>query len=409
MARLMSQISFPVRLTLNFILRWLGHWRWYVRFAAVLLVFDVLAATPHRLQPDSAHVVETFNHQVCVHTSLINEVDEWRIQKSLQLIREMGATTIVEFFPWAYIELSEGEYHWQQADMIVRHARNQGIRIIARLGLVPSWARPNGTASNHLPAESVDEFARFAAAFAERFRGTVDHILIWNEPNLTFEWGFQDVNASTYVQLLQTTYDPIHTANPNAVVLAGALAPTIEPPGSPRGLNDLLYLEGMYLAGAAPYFDALAIHTYGLKYAPDTAPDSDLLNFRRAELVYEIMVRYDQPDKPVYVTESGWNDNPRWTHGVRPAQRIVNTLDAFKWAKTNWPWLETLCIWEFRKSHPSYTYRDNFTLVNSDFQPKAVYYAVQDYARGWESNTPLWLPAPTDQSKQEQALDSASP
>ena len=44
-------------------------------------------------------------------------------------------------------------------------------------------------------------------------------------------------------------------------MLAGALAPTLEPAGSPNGMNDLVYLERMYQAGAAAYFDALAIHT----------------------------------------------------------------------------------------------------------------------------------------------------
>jgi hypothetical protein len=33
-------------------------------------------------------------------------------------------------------------------------------------------------------------------------------------------------------------------------------------------LNDLQYLELMYEAGAADYFDALAVHTYGMTIAP---------------------------------------------------------------------------------------------------------------------------------------------
>src|SRR5262249_38685114 len=144
---------------------------------------------------------------VCVHTRLIDEVEEWVIQRSLQLVREMGADTIVEFFPWAYFEQSPGRYSWSQADRIIRHAENQGLRVIARVGFVPRWARPDFqddvTTMNYLPDEMFDDFARFVSAFAQRYAGTVDHIIIWNEPNLAFEWGYRPVNPEDYVRLLQ--------------------------------------------------------------------------------------------------------------------------------------------------------------------------------------------------------------
>ena len=61
-------------------------------------------------------------------------------------------------------------------------------------------------------------------------------------------------------------------ANPDITVLAGALAPTLEPAGSPWGLNDLVYLDQMYTAGAADYFDGLAVHVYGLTFPPEAEP-----------------------------------------------------------------------------------------------------------------------------------------
>ena len=126
--------------------------------------------------------------------------------------------------------------------------------------------------------------------------------------------------------------------------MAAALAPTLEQPGSPHGLDDRLFLEGMYEAGAAPYFDALALHTYGFTRPATEEPAPDRLNFRRAELLIDIMRQYDDPAKPVYITESGWNDNPRWVHAVRPSQRVAYTLDAFRWAEQNWDWLDSMCI-----------------------------------------------------------------
>ena len=133
-------------------------------------------------------------------------------------------------------------------------------------------------------------------------------------------------------------------------MLAGALAPTLEPAGSPNGLNDLTYLRGMYDAGAADYFDALAAHSYGLTFPPDAAPDPEVLNFRRLELLRDIMKEAGD-ERPIYITESGWNDHPRWTRAVRPAQRIRYTQDALAWAEANWPYVEVVGLWMFRTRH----------------------------------------------------------
>jgi hypothetical protein len=81
---------------------------------------------------------------------------------------------------------------------------------------------------------------------------------------------------------------------------------------------------------------------------------------------------------------------------VRPANRIRYTIDAFKYAEDNWPWLDQLCLWAFRYPAPTFSYPDNFTFVTPDFQIKPIYYAVQDYALGRESSENLWLPAPAE-------------
>jgi len=375
-------------------------WLWGLRLLILWAFVSVLSPAEPRAILEETQQVETLKDHVCVHTRLIDEVFEWKIQRSLQLVGDMGADTIVEFFPWAYIQPERGRYDWQQADRIVRHAQNQGIRIIARMGFVPYWARTDraneDTTLNYLPDESYAAFAEFVAAFAGRYAGTIDHIIIWNEPNLAFEWGYQEINPTNYVNLLRAVYQPIKAANPDVVILAGALAPTLEPTGSPHGLNDIDYLEMMYEAGAAAYFDALAIHTYGFSEAPLAPPQADTLNFRRAELLYDIVQAYDDAGTPVYITESGWNDHPRWAKAVRPAQRIRYTIGGFEYAESNWPWVEELCIWAFRYPLPTLSYPDNFTLVTTDFQMKPIFHALQAYARGAERSDELWLPAPTD-------------
>jgi len=291
----------------------------------------------------------------------------------------MGAPWIVEFFPWAYYQGSDGDIAWEHPDQVVNHAHAQGLKVIARIGLTPDWARPPDTPLTYLDADAYDDFAAFAAAFAERYRGKVDYLVIGNEPNLSYEWGYRTTTAEDYVDLLKVVYPAAKAANPDVQILAGALAPTLEPEGSPWGLNDLQYLAQMYEGGAAPYFDGLAVHAYGLTFPADAEPDPDILNFRRIELVREVMVNAGDGDKSIFVTEAGWNDHPRWTMAVRPGQRIQYTLDALQIAEEKWPYVEMLAIWTLRYPAPTKSYMDYFTLVTPEFVKKPIYSAIKVY------------------------------
>ncbi|MFQ5409799.1 MAG: beta-galactosidase [Anaerolineales bacterium] len=357
------------------------------RPALLLVVLVTLRSPGPRVVPGPLQVVDTAHPLVCAHTRLTDEVEPWKIQRTLQMVREMGASTIVEYFPWAYVEADEGRYDWQHSDLVIEHARAQGLRVVARVGLVPAWARPRvpdgapPPTDTHLTAARFPDFARFAGDFAARYRGRIEAIVIWNEPNLSLEWGFRSVDPAAYVELLQQSRAAIRHSDPEVLVLAGALAPTLEPAGSAAGMNALDYLSAMYAAGLAGASDGLAIHSYGLGAPAAAPPASDELNYRYAELQRELMVAYGDADKPVYVTEAGWNDSPRWAFAVSPTQRIEYSLDAFRIAEDSWPWARVVCLWAFRYPTPTYGYYDNYTLVADDFEPKPIYYAVQAWAR----------------------------
>lgn len=325
--------------------------------------------------------VRTANSKMGVHTRLTDEVEERKIKRSLEMVRELGAPWIVEYFPWAYIESEPGQYNWVHADQVVAHANRQGLKVIARLGFVPEWARPKATTPLYLDEDRFDEFARFAAEFVKRYRGQIDHIILWNEPNLALEWGFTPPDAAKYTALLRTTYPLIKAVAPEVRVLAGALAPTLAPSGSDDAVNDLDFLQAMYDAGAAQYFDVLAIHAYGWHFEPDSPPNPEVINFRRSELLRAIMVSNGDGEKAAIITEGGWNDHPRWTRAVRPAERIAYTLRAYEIAQQEWPWLDALCLWVFRFPWDQNSYQDYFTFVRTDFEPKPIYTEVQRYAQ----------------------------
>lgn len=367
---------------------WRGR-AWALRAALLALLLGMVRPPPALVVLGPAESVVTGHPIVCTHTRLTDEVEPWKILRTLSMVRQMGAPTIVEYFPWAYHEGQPGQFDWGRADLRVDYARNQGLTVIARLGgLVPAWARvaPGETGGDQLvdtllPEARFADFGEYVAQFVAHFRGRVTHIILWNEPNVALEWGFRRVDPEAYARLLQIAYARAKAANPDVVVLAGALAPTLEPETSDLALNDLTYLERLYAAGAGAYFDALAAHAYGLKFPPEEPPAPDALNFRRVELLHAVMAAHGDAAKPIYVTESGWNDSPRWTQAVKPLARAEYTVRAFEWAEAHWPYVPAVCIWAFRYPAPQRSYSDYFTLVTPEFVTKPVYEAIRAWTQ----------------------------
>jgi len=86
---------------------------------------------------------------------------------------------------------------------------------------------------------------------------------VWNEPNLAREWGNQPPNPAQYVELLKVCYQSIKAADPDALVISAGMATTGT--YSNEVMPDDLFIEQMYQAGAAPYFDLLGVHAPGYK------------------------------------------------------------------------------------------------------------------------------------------------
>ena len=349
--------------------------------ALLVLIYWLGAPPPILVTLGPQQTVHTTNPKIGVHTRLTDEVEEWKIKKTLEMVREMGAPWIVEYFPWGYIENDEGQYDWSHADLVVDHAQRQGLTVIARLGFVPNWARPKDSVTSYLDEAHYTYFANFVRAFVTHFKGRIRYIVIWNEPNTNFEWGYRPVDPAGYVKLLQAVYPAAKQADPDVQVLAGALAPVLAPPGATDAMSDLEYLQKMYDAGAKSYFDILAVHAYGWRSPADELPSPDRVNFRRTELLHDIMIKNGDAAKHIIITEGGWNDHPRWTKAVRPAERIEDTLRAYDLCK-QWDWVDACVMWAFRFPAPAQTYQDYFTFVTPNFDPKPIYYEVQKYAEG---------------------------
>jgi polysaccharide biosynthesis protein PslG len=349
--------------------------------AAVLLVGTITAQMlgprtypPPRLGPPQQ--VETRNPKLGVHLRLSGSDDETLLREQLAQVREMGAPWAVDLFPWAYVQpRGPRAFDWRGADLIVAHARQQGVQLIARLDIIPAWARDPNTTDRMLQPEHYADFARYAAAFAARYRDDVQYLVIWNEPNLYFEWGSRPPDPGAYAALLKVVYPAVKQAAPEVQIAAGALSPG--PTVAGVRMDDLQYLRGM-LDAAAP-FDVLAVHAYGAQSPADAAPHPDRVNFRRVEIYRDLLRAAGQP-KPMMITEGGWNDHPRWSGAVSPAERLRWTIDAYE-LSLQWDDVLAVCLWQFR-GPLTRTYQDNYNFVAPDGTPRAIYWAIREYATG---------------------------
>jgi len=341
-----------------------------------------------------------------VNTFLHNEVEEGKRDETLRLLSDAGFHWIRQQFPWEDIEIhGRGDFidrrndpggvdAWTKYDNIVDLVEQHEMELIVRLDNPPSWSRsqPDEVIGSFAPPDDYDDFARFAGIVAERYRGRVRFFQVWNEPNIYPEWGEQSVSPEAYTDLLCRAYQAIKTANPDAVVISGTLAPTSEVSG--RDFNDFLFLQRMYRAGAGPCFDILSVQGYGLWSGPtDHRMRPIVINYARNQYIRDIMVQNGDAHKAIWISEMNWNAAPE---DVEPRYGRV-TLDqqaryaplAYQRAEEEWPWVGVVSFWYFKR--PDWSWLDErrpeayFQMADPDFNMMPVYETMKAYT----SQTPM--------------------
>ncbi len=306
--------------------------------------------------------------------------------RDLTLVQQMGFTWIKQSFAWRDIEgLAKGHFDWALADSVVKRASNRELKLLARIDRQPFWAQPPGTEPlENAPPANLQDFADFCYALAERYTGRIAAYQVWNEPNLSREWGDRPPDPAGYVELLKACHASIKRADPDALVISAGMAPTGT--WTEQVMPDDMFLERMYQAGAAPYFDILGAHAPGFKAPPEASPGEVAAKpelggqrffcFRRVEDLRAIMVRYGDADKQVAVLEMGWTTDsihPEYAwHAVDEQTQADYLVRAFKFARDNWsPWISIMTVIGF--PDPFWTENDEqywWTVVYPDW-PKA--------------------------------------
>ena len=324
---------------------------------------------------------------------LDREVEDWKRDRTVRMAREAGIVWAKQEFSWEEIERRKGQFDWDKADQIIAVFEKYGIKVVARLDRPPAWAHNDKTIPQ-APPDDYNDYGDFVDAFVRRYSGRVSYIQIWNEPNIFPEWGNRPVDPAGYAALLEIAYQRAKAADSNVRVLSAPLAITLGEgwaPNSPfwRHMNDLDYLDALYKAGAKDYFDILSANAFGLRAAPEDPPDPNQLNFQRVVLARQIMEKYGDTNKAVWINEYGWNASPPdfsndqliWGR-VTEQQQADFTVRGIQQARLNWLWVGVFNIWYFRQVGDIPPERSDyyFRMVDVDFTARLVYLRLKEVA-----------------------------
>jgi len=343
-----------------------------------------------------------------INTFLQNESESDKVERSLDMIAEGGFGWIRQEFTWEDLEIHRDNWFvdlrnneirnaWSKYDRIVELAEARHLDIIVRLSNPPVWSREAGNERGaKAPPDALSDYGDYVEAIVSRYRGRIRHFQVWNEPNCCAEWGKQSISPEQYAQLLKVASTRAKAANPDALLLTAPLAPTIEllevagQSGAPPALNDFLFLQRMYDAGAKAYFDVLAVQDYGLWSGPtDRRMRPRVINYSRPEYMRDIMIRNGDANKAIWASEIGWNSTPEArdiypNFGRTPEElRGPYLVEALERQQKEWPWMGVTTVWFFKQASDAEAEQAQyyFKLVNPDFTPLPAWKTLTEYIR----------------------------
>lgn len=152
-------------------------------------------------------------------------------QADLRAVREMGGTSVRYGVNWPLVHTGPNEFDWTVLDERLEYASNElGLTVIADL---VHYGTPTWLKNSFADPEYPETIAKFAGAFAGRYRGVVDHITPLNEPLTTASFcGLRGVwppaltgwDGWTTVMLgivtgISSSIAAVRAANPEAIIV----------------------------------------------------------------------------------------------------------------------------------------------------------------------------------------------
>jgi hypothetical protein len=195
---------------------------------------------------------------------------------ALQQAKQLGVTRLRVNVLWNRIAAAQNRqrsapaqviYNWGPYDSIVDAAAAYGIKVQMTIaGPAPAWANGKHRAGLHEGAykPNANLYGQFVHDVALHFKGRVDRYSIWNEPNWPGWLAPYKGAPRLYASLYKAGYAGVKSADANAKVLFGELAPQ-EHRG--KSFGPLTFVRKVTSHGHF-FADGFAHHPYAFTVAP---------------------------------------------------------------------------------------------------------------------------------------------
>ena len=329
----------------------------------------------------------------------LTQYDPANLPHHLDLMHQIDVNWVRQIFRWNTVDLGNGSYDWAAWDAVVEAVEQYPeLELVAVLVNTPEWAQLESAETYSAPPEDMGDFAQFAASFAQRYGTIIDYYQIWDEPNIALGWGGLPPNPTHYTAMLDAASTAIRQNDPDATIIAAALAPTSE--DNRNNLSDFAYLDAMLSVGAADYVDAFAAKPYGFDLPPDQRDVSvETFNFSRIIGHREILEQHNLHDMPMWASQWGWNALPdNWTGDpsiwgqVTQSQQVDYTSAALARSEQEWPWLGGVVLHHWQPDAEPDNPQWGFALIDQQGQPTQLWHSLAEFPYAQVASNGLYSP-----------------
>lgn len=234
-------------------------------------------------------------------------------------------------FVWSNTQPQRGVWDWTETDVHVNEAEANGLKMLAILHYVPSWA--NGGGSQSTPPTTTVDWAEWVRQLAIRYSGRIAAYEIWNEPDTSgngggIGWNRNVEEPPLYTDFVHAAAQQIRAYSPGSLVVGPSYKSRNDGANSQADNRKRRFMQQMnatwYPDGHGPTFlDVMSFH--------NNAGDTEASRTMGYVLRWQNLSYLDHvPSKktaPIWVTEYGWRSNAVTNNGQR--EKICNVTKIY--------------------------------------------------------------------------------
>lgn len=219
--------------------------------------------------------------------------------EALALLNVMQPDWIYVPVSWAAMMHAEGSQpDYSAIDQVMAAAAQRDIAVAVSISDAPAWAMSaRGPAPQHA--------ARLAVGLVQRYPDTMLALELFPRANLQAGWGSAP-DPQAYVAVFQAVRAGLDGAKLDVLLVAGGLQPLAQDQAAldpALGLDDLVFLQGLYTAGGSAVMPVISMQYADVNNDLLASPfDTPGLLFRHYERVRALMLANGHEAGQIWVT-----------------------------------------------------------------------------------------------------------